>query len=661
MIGELGENLVFLLGLPRSGTTLLSVLLNQHPDIHCPSEPWLMLALEAIGRTPDTDPHDAAVLYHAMEEFLTEDESIEAARQYARYAYNAKLKANDGKKIFVDKTPRYYLIMPFIHRVFPRARYLLLLRNPMDVAASMKNTWSFDLRHEFEHKQDALGSVDLNYGLRQMMSFACHPEHPAFFIRYEDLVRNPAKEMTKVFVNLGVRPTSELHFDVAHSSFATSSVGDRSIIGTHSPHQKSIDGWKRTFDKSELQPIIQGIGPKMMQDLGYGHTVDEIAAMGVEVGDESVALAHFKRQLDAVMRRVHKYMGCATFAGLMPARDQMAEVLDIELPLEPMARVKALTQRVKQLKEAAAAADRQAADQVAELRREVEALRAENARLVAALSDETTRSTAARNTARREVLAWAKRSDKMTRRVEDLIHAWPLRLAWGLRVKRPPDWIWKWGHPEPINVETDNGELELDSDVQMQDALSHLKAKGFTPRIVLDIGAAKGYWSEKVQYHYYYDAQYYMIDPQPESEQRLATLAKRSGKFHYLLTAVGAAAGPATRGGPAVETIDGLIEQGKLPPPDLVKIDAHGAELEVLRGGGRMLESATVVIVPVKLFQFTPETALADQVITFMAEKGFRVFDIAGILRRPYQDDLAQIHVVFVKNGSDLVSSNRWR
>ena len=51
MIHPTGKNLVLILGQPRSGTTLLGALLESHAEVHCPPEPWLLLALEALGRT----------------------------------------------------------------------------------------------------------------------------------------------------------------------------------------------------------------------------------------------------------------------------------------------------------------------------------------------------------------------------------------------------------------------------------------------------------------------------------------------------------------------------------------------------------------------------------------------------------------------------------
>src|SRR6185503_8435307 len=110
---EPGENLIFLLGLPRSGTTLLSAMLDRHPQVACPPEPWMMLALHATGTTSAHHPADAPVLWRAFREFSAHCDTTAAARAFAQSVYNARL-ASAGKQIFVDKTPRYYHILDYV-------------------------------------------------------------------------------------------------------------------------------------------------------------------------------------------------------------------------------------------------------------------------------------------------------------------------------------------------------------------------------------------------------------------------------------------------------------------------------------------------------------------------------------------------------------------
>ena len=147
MISEQGDGLVFLLGVPRSGTTLLATMLAQHPQIVSPPEPWLMLALESLGKTPFAHPADPQLIGEAVAKFANDAAHIDAARAYALTIYNRVL-ADSGRSVLIDKTPRYYLILPFLKQLFPNAKYIWLKRNPLDVAVSFKTTWMIDLPAE---------------------------------------------------------------------------------------------------------------------------------------------------------------------------------------------------------------------------------------------------------------------------------------------------------------------------------------------------------------------------------------------------------------------------------------------------------------------------------------------------------------------------------
>ena len=174
-----------------------------------------------------------------------------------------------------------------------------------------------------------------------------------------------------------------------------------------------------------------------------------------------------------------------------------------------------------------------------------------------------------------------------------------------------------------------------------------------------------------------------MIDPLQESEPPLRSLCESDSRFEYVLTAVGHEPGQGAmnvtedldgstllayfqqvdrpRRPVQVATLDSLLREQRIGAPDFVKIDVQGFELKVLRGGERALGSTEVLIVETNLFKFMPECPRAHEVIGWLAERGFVLFDLAGSLRRPYEHDLGQVDFVFVSKDSELVSSNRWQ
>ncbi len=116
----------FLLGFPRSGTTLLEQVLASHPRVVALEErETLQDAVSAFMKSPS----DLARLG-----LTTEAELVPYRRQYWQRVADASVTANG--KVFIDKHPLNGLKLPLIARLFPEARILLALRDPRDVVLS---------------------------------------------------------------------------------------------------------------------------------------------------------------------------------------------------------------------------------------------------------------------------------------------------------------------------------------------------------------------------------------------------------------------------------------------------------------------------------------------------------------------------------------------
>lgn len=107
-------------------------------------------------------------------------------------------------------------------------------------------------------------------------------------------------------------------------------------------------------------------------------------------------------------------------------------------------------------------------------------------------------------------------------------------------------------------------------------------------------------------------------------------------------------------------TIDGLIEKNEIEIPDIVKLDVQGFELEVLKGAEKLFGKTEVFILEVSLFEYVKGTPIFSEVISFMSERGYEVYDFPGFLRRPFDGALGQIDVCFVRKNGFLRASNLW-
>ncbi|MDE2054058.1 MAG: sulfotransferase [Xanthomonadaceae bacterium] len=129
--------------MPRSGTTLLDRLLGGHSQVVSAGE------LEDFARQLCWAADQRALLDARMLDRLPELDYREIGRRYlARAQWRAR-----GTRFFIDKQPWHYMVTGLIHRAFPQARLLHLVRDPMDVCFSnyrallgARYAYSFDLQ-----------------------------------------------------------------------------------------------------------------------------------------------------------------------------------------------------------------------------------------------------------------------------------------------------------------------------------------------------------------------------------------------------------------------------------------------------------------------------------------------------------------------------------
>ena len=205
--------------------------------------------------------------------------------------------------------------------------------------------------------------------------------------------------------------------------------------------------------------------------------------------------------------------------------------------------------------------------------------------------------------------------------------------------------------------------------------LAHLARLGFDPRVIVDIGAASGEWARLAAKVW---PRSRIIGFEPNSRERAALERTKAElpAFDYRLCFLGPTRGTVNyedkgtqtslyyeaenRGGAqqsAMCVLDELIESGDVPMPDLMKLDVQGYELEVLRGAERAMTGAQGILLEVSWCRFTPGLPLVADVVAFMSARGFVWYDVMGILRRPADDALWQMDVLFLRAGHSLLGS----
>lgn len=298
-LDEKGGEIAFLLSMPRSGSTLLSMMLGSHPEVCCPPEPWILLAvaeyldLAEVRKTPyGRDISDIATIEFLLgaerlqrggfSEFLQANKSLSgrhplaAARSIAQAAYKTYIK-NTRKRIFVDKTPRYYAVLDFLSELFPSSRKIILLRNPLDVFASYKATWEVS-RKVFTDEGVTVHARDFCEGIFTLADYVCSPRSDVFVTRYEDLVSSTESVLRSTCDFLGVNYSPamlEYHRNTELlESYRRSPVGDP--ISSRAPRhasQRTVNAWRDRLDIEDVQACIDVLGTELFERLGYGETV----------------------------------------------------------------------------------------------------------------------------------------------------------------------------------------------------------------------------------------------------------------------------------------------------------------------------------------------------------------------------------------------------
>jgi hypothetical protein len=239
---------VFLIGFPRSGTTLLEVALDGHPQVTSLEEHELLTdaVLKYMREPVDFEP------------LLRAEESELAALRTAYWGRARKAGVAAGGKVFIDKHPLNTLKLPLIARLFPRAKILFAQRDPRDVVFSC-------FRRRFKmnsamYELLTLPGAAAFYGA--VMQFAEHMQAAVDLdwrvVRYETLATDFARETRAICEFLGLEWSAgmdDFAGRVQSRDHATPSTAQLS----RGLDRSSIEQWRNY--SAQLAPILPLLQP----------------------------------------------------------------------------------------------------------------------------------------------------------------------------------------------------------------------------------------------------------------------------------------------------------------------------------------------------------------------------------------------------------------
>ena len=238
-----GENLVFVIGPPRSGTTWVLNLLRSHPDV-----------IAADVDNLDARFSDAKTL---------ETNVFNDTRPFSDAQIKRKfhlLSQQHPGKIIAEKTPVHLLFADRIRRVFPRAALVLTERDGRDVATSLVNVG----RDHSAWWKGAPSNVRDAAALWKRYAEAalrCMKRHEPLRIRYETILESPREELVRLQTALGLR------LDVLDEQIDACRDGKNiPIPGVF--REGKTGGWRGLFSDQDLRDFLDVTGDLLVQ-FGY--------------------------------------------------------------------------------------------------------------------------------------------------------------------------------------------------------------------------------------------------------------------------------------------------------------------------------------------------------------------------------------------------------
>jgi Flp pilus assembly protein TadD len=252
---------VFVMGLPRSGTTLIEQVVSGHSAVRPGGEltfvgewPQLIARLlsdpapfpEKLAQMWSADCHHAAILLRDY--------------YFARAA--ARRLLEPGKLLFTDKMPFNELWLPLVRMAFPRAKIVRIVRHPLDVCVSML---SHELTHGFNcgyRIETIVHQLCAMFGLTE--HYRRELDSGEFLLRYEDFVREPQQETRRLleFLELPFEPAC-LDFHERRRYAATPSYAQVA----QRINDRSVNRYRHHFE--HLEPFALQLAP-WLAAWGYG-------------------------------------------------------------------------------------------------------------------------------------------------------------------------------------------------------------------------------------------------------------------------------------------------------------------------------------------------------------------------------------------------------
>jgi hypothetical protein len=251
-----GRPPIFVVGSPRSGTTLTRLVLDSHPGIACGPETHFLVEMEFLVRRH----------WHRLERYGQPKDYWYAKCRAFFGDFQHEYAASKGKPRWADKTPAYAQHLPFLLALFPEAQVVHVLRDAESVVASSLDRWGW--RKAWTAAQTWVDSVAQAQATGATMSSEQYLE-----VRFEDLVGKTEATFRSLFAWLGEEWDPRV-LDYDKQQHDESGRNRGIVVAARSAGGGAVDSARARRPRRRLDPLLrahtQRVAGDLNRELGYG-------------------------------------------------------------------------------------------------------------------------------------------------------------------------------------------------------------------------------------------------------------------------------------------------------------------------------------------------------------------------------------------------------
>ena len=274
----------FIVGAPRSGTTMLRLMLNAHPEVCVPGESHFVLEIpESLHQSFDVDAAWNALRDHRRyREWELDDHAVRAAIDAAPQDWHGFFEAvyttcavqNDATR-WGDKTPIYARNLQGLHAIFPEAVIIHIVRDGRDVVCSLRSVeWFTD---------DVIDCADRwrdSVNLAHTQGTSCFGDRYTL-IRYEDLVEDPTTVLHELCATLNLPYDSAmLQFHESADQYISADRRQWHARTTEKVNNAAIGRYRNELSHADLALAEAALGPSLTS---FGYTPETRPSLATRI------------------------------------------------------------------------------------------------------------------------------------------------------------------------------------------------------------------------------------------------------------------------------------------------------------------------------------------------------------------------------------------